>query len=259
MHKNIAKLQLKLTVGIKMTVREYTVALSSLLRCFLFVIMGVWMCMYDGVNGIKVSYTQAKLWDGFACRTDITWDFQQSHNIPLDIVRPPGSPWFVAGSRTRCRQGREWRQKWGCRVGLLAQLRRQPHRLALPSIFLTNARSVIHKTEELELQMVGKKHVQDCCVTIITETWLHLLIPDAAVQLSSHSMHRFNRTSSSSKTRGGGLCVHVHQDWCTNSRVIYTHCSPELELITVMCRPFYLSTFHSRLMLAQLSLGYMTP
>ena len=37
-------------------------------------------------------------------------------------------------------------------------------------------------------------------------------------------MHRLDRTSSSLK-RGGGLCIYIHQGWCTDSRVINTDCS----------------------------------
>lgn len=32
----------------------------------------------------------------------------------------------------------------------------------------------------------------------------------------------------------------MHQGWYTNSSVVNTHCTPELETMTVMCRPFYL-------------------
>lgn len=42
------------------------------------------------------------------------------------------------------------------------------------------------------------------------------------------------------------LCINVHHIWCCNSRVIYTHSSPELEAMTVTRSPFYL---HSPTML----------
>lgn len=104
---------------------------------------------------------------------------------------------------------------------------------------MTNARSIVHKTEELELLVVENYFVWDCGVTIVTETCLHSLIPESAVQLMHHSMHRC-RNDSFGKTREGGLCIYLHQGWCTNSRVVNTHCSPDLETMTVMCRPYYL-------------------
>ena len=48
------------------------------------------------------------------------------------------------------------------------------------------------------------------------------------------------RNRDSGKSRGGGLCVNVHNYWCCNSRVIDTHCCPDLEFLVVSCRPFYL-------------------
>lgn len=75
---------------------------------------------------------------------------------------------------------------------------------------------------------------------IITESWLHPGIPDTAVELAGRSLHRSDRTEDSGKSRGGGLCIYVNKDWCTNSTVIDKHCSPDLELLAVKCRPFYL-------------------
>lgn len=119
--------------------------------------------------------------------------------------RSPSKPWIVVGHKRHHRRRREQRQKRGCRGGLLARLRKQPYKSPLPSIFVTNARSIVHKTGELELLMANNQNIRDCSVMIITETWLHPLIPDSAVQLTGHSMHRFNRNKGSGKSRGGGL------------------------------------------------------
>lgn len=37
-----------------------------------------------------------------------------------------------------------------------------------------------------------------------------------------------------------GLCINVHDNWCTNVNIVNSHCSPDLEYLTVKCRPFYL-------------------
>ena len=76
------------------------------------------------------------------------------------------------------------------RLGLDARLCKQPHRPALPSLFLSNVKSITHKMDELELQMATTSFVQNCSVIFITETWLHSLIPDAAVKLAGHTLHR---------------------------------------------------------------------
>ncbi|CAG5958704.1 unnamed protein product [Menidia menidia] len=88
--------------------------------------------------------------------------------------------------------------------------------------------------------MAGNRYVRDCCVLIITETWLHTQVPDATVQLVDHTRHRWERNSDSGKNRGGGLCIYVHDGWCNNSTVLDRHCSPDLEFMSMRCRPFFL-------------------
>lgn len=68
-----------------------------------------------------------------------------------------------------------------CRVGLLTRLRKQPLKPQLSSIFLSNARSITHKADDMELLIAANKSVCDCCVIIVTGTWLHLAISDTAV------------------------------------------------------------------------------
>ena len=38
----------------------------------------------------------------------------------------------------------------------------------------------------------------------------------------------------------GGLCVYVNSSWCTSAVTVDSHCSPDLEYLTVKCRPIYL-------------------
>lgn len=154
--------------------------------------------------------------------------------------RLPGSPWIVVGSGRQRRRRRERKQKQGCRSGSLLRLRKQPHKPPLLSLYLSNVRSKVHKTDELELQLARNRCVGDCCVLIITESWLHPGIPDASVQLAGRTLHRWDRTKDSGKRRGGGLCIFVHNDWCNNSMIVDKHCSPDLEYVSVRCRPFYL-------------------
>lgn len=63
-------------------------------------------------------------------------------------------------------------------------------------------------------------------------------------------------TEVSNKDRGGRLCVYVNNSWCTNTETVSSHCSLDLELVTVKCRPIYPSIY---LMLAQLWDIYITP
>lgn len=75
----------------------------------------------------------------------------------------------------------EQRQKHCCRGGLLICSKNKPYKPLLRSIFLTNVRSIIPKGGKLELLMANTPIIWDCRVMIITETWLHPLIPDLAI------------------------------------------------------------------------------
>ncbi|KAI3361639.1 hypothetical protein L3Q82_001999 [Scortum barcoo] len=68
-------------------------------------------------------------------------------------------------------------KKRGKRGGLRAKLQANPYRPALPSLFLTNTRSLVNKMDERKLRIVSAKI--DSCVAIVTETWLDNNIPDA--------------------------------------------------------------------------------
>lgn len=227
-----------LFIGTNMAAHVCAAALRSLFLCssvcvlFLLVEFCQAKFMYSRQDLINVGIQQ---------NTAVTSDFHRTHNIPENISRPLGSPWIVIGSGKRRR--RERKQKRGCRAGLVARLKRQPHKPPLPSIFLSNGRSIAHKMEDLELQLATNTSVRDCCVLLIMETWLNPLITDDAVQLAGHTIHCLDRSKDSGKSKGGALCVYVHcvhNDCCVNSRIIHTHCSLDLEALSVVCRPFYL-------------------
>ena len=42
------------------------------------------------------------------------------------------------------------------------------------------------------------------------------------------------------KEKGGGVCFLINEVWCMDTKVVSTSCTPELESLTVKCRPFYL-------------------
>lgn len=87
----------------------------------------------------------------------------------------------------------------------------------------------------------GNRYVRDCCLSIISEIWLHLLISDAAIQLVGRTVHQWDRYKDSSKSRSSGLCIYIHNHWAKDNIAIHKHCSQDLESISVKCRPFFLS------------------
>lgn len=53
-------------------------------------------------------------------------------------------------------------------------------------------------------------------------------------------LHRADRVASlAGKLRGGGLVVYTNRSWCQDAVVVSSHCSANIELLTVKCRPFY--------------------
>ena len=60
--------------------------------------------------------------------------------------------------------------------------------------------------------------------------------------MAGFSMHRHDRTATSGKTRGGGPCRYVNNNWCTKSNIkeVSTFCSSEVEYLKISCRPHYI-------------------
>ncbi|KAI4903013.1 hypothetical protein NFI96_007809, partial [Prochilodus magdalenae] len=147
-----------------------------------------------------------------------------------------------AGSRKRGHRKRCARpQKRGKRAGVRTRLTSKPARAALPSILLSNVCSLENKLDCIRLQRTTRRESRDCCVFVFTETWLSDSVPDAAIQLDGLASFRADRDSAlCGKTRGGGLCVYISTEWCKNSVLVSSYCSPLVEFMVVRCRPFYL-------------------
>ena len=49
------------------------------------------------------------------------------------------------------------------------------------------------------------------------------------VQLAGFSVHRQDRTATSGKTRGGGVCLFVNNSWCAMSNIkeVSRFCAPD--------------------------------
>ncbi|XP_054631629.1 uncharacterized protein LOC129181035 [Dunckerocampus dactyliophorus] len=94
--------------------------------------------------------------------------------------------------------------------------------------------------DELRARITAQSEIRECCVLTFTETWLTEDIPDSAIQLESFAAYRGDRTLASGKHRGGGVCVYVNKRWCTDVQTMEKHCSQDIELLMVKCRPFYL-------------------
>lgn len=91
--------------------------------------------------------------------------------------------------------------KSGCRSGMLMRLWKWSWQL--PSIFLSNSRSLANKMDELKLQVATNNTVKDNCILVFKETWPHPSIPDTAIELAGHTVHQHYRTRDSRRAEEG--------------------------------------------------------
>ncbi|XP_077405180.1 uncharacterized protein LOC144037518 [Vanacampus margaritifer] len=75
---------------------------------------------------------------------------------------------------------------------------------------------------------------------VFTETWLHSDIPDSLCEIEGFSLIRADRTEASGKSRGGGVCIYINDNWCRNYAVRQITCTPDVELLCLSLRPGYL-------------------
>lgn len=132
------------------------------------------------------------------------------------------------------------KRRRGKRGGLHARLKARTSRPPLPSLLLANVRSLENKMDELRTRIISQREIRDCCVLIFTETWLSDNTPDSAVQLQTHSIQRGNRTAASGKHKGGGICIYINNQRCSDVQIVSKHCSIDVEILLLKCRPFYL-------------------
>ncbi len=78
-------------------------------------------------------------------------------------------------------------------------------------------------------------------ILCLSETWLTPSVPDTAVTPSDNfSVLRMDRTAEAGKIKGGGVCFMINKKWCDprNISILSRSCSPHLEHLSIICRPF---------------------
>ncbi len=97
--------------------------------------------------------------------------------------------------------------------------------------------------DDLRARISFQRDIRDCNILCLTETWLTPSVQDTAVTPSDNlSVLRMNRTAETGKTKGGGVCFMINKKWCDprNISILSRSCSPHLEHLSIICRPFYL-------------------
>lgn len=111
--------------------------------------------------------------------------------LDTDTQYPTRESKTARGSMNDCQplHAAEVVQREEAKLGMLVWLRKQPHKPLLPSIFLMNARSLANKMDELQSKIAKNHLIRECCVLIVTESWLHPQIPNGTVQLAGRTIH----------------------------------------------------------------------
>ncbi len=156
---------------------------------------------------------------------------------PLEILRNNVLNNDHLNNRRRRRKHR------GRLAGIRNRLRKRAHSPPLPSILLANVQSLENKMDDLRARISFQRDIRDCNIFCLTETWLTPTVPDTAVTPSDNfSVLRMDRSAEAGKNKGGGVRFFINKKWCDsrNISILSRSCSPHLEHLSIICRPFYL-------------------
>ncbi len=186
------------------------------------------MIMYDKRTLLDIGQRYTNLIQD-TLYTDPAW--------PLEILRS------TEADKGRLNNTRRRRKHRGKRAGIRNRLRKRAHSPPLPSILLANVQSLDNKMDNLRARISFQRDIRDCNIICLSETWLTPSVPDNAVTPSDNfSVFRMDRTAEAGKTKGGGVCFFINKKWCDprNISILSRSCSPHLEHLSIICRPFYL-------------------
>lgn len=148
----------------------------------------------------------------------------------------------------RCHRWQRERKKRGKRARICTRLQANQYKWALPTRliqfnFLTNTCAKSCSTNKMDkIGMRITSHYMNNCSMIITETWLDENILNTAIKLAGYAVHHTDRTKDSSKTKGGGVRIYIHNGWCMATDIIGKHGYSDIEYLMLKCRPFFLPT-----------------
>ncbi len=107
--------------------------------------------------------------------------------------------------------------------------------------------------DDLRARISFQRDIRDCNILCLTETWFTPSVPDTDVRPSDNfSVLRMDRTAEAGITKGGGVCFMINKKWCDprNISILSRSCSPHLEHLSIICRPFYLPREFSSIVVA---------
>ncbi len=194
--------------------------------------------LFIRVSSAMIMYDKRTLFDIGQRYTNLIQDTLSTDPAwPLEILR---NNELNNDHLNNCRRRKKHR---GRCAGIRNRLRERAHSPPLPSILLANVQSLENNMDDLRARISFQRDIRDCNILCLTETWLTPTVPDTAVTPSDNfSVLRMDRTAEAGKTKGGGGCFMINKKWCDprNISILSCSCSPHLEHLSIICRPFYL-------------------
>lgn len=135
------------------------------------------------------------------------------------------------------------RRQRGCRAGVKLRMKKRRFKLCIPIIITVNVMSLVNKIDELESLVKTQRKYKECSMMCFTESWLHEQIPNSNMTIPGfHTVQADRDTTASGKKKGGGLVVFMNSRWCNPGHITVKErvCSPNIELIAIGLRPYYL-------------------
>ncbi|KAL6466262.1 hypothetical protein MHYP_G00263950 [Metynnis hypsauchen] len=142
---------------------------------------------------------------------------QMNKTAPKFLTRYPEIACFAQGTDDFKRK----RKKRGSRGGIRNRLKRRGSRFPLPTIALSNVRSVQNKMTELATLVKYDRDFSKANLICFTETWLTEDVTN--IELEGYSLIRYDRDPiRTAKRTGGGLCMFINKSWATNFTAEYS-------------------------------------
>lgn len=120
-------------------------------------------------------------------------------------------------------------------------MRLKKYKPYVPSVIFGNVRSIANKVDELRLNCKHRYQYRETCLIGLTDTWLEDSISDSAVEIEGFHLVRWDRTKESRKVKVKELHLYISEKWCKNISIKKQLCAPDIKLLCVSIRPFYLA------------------
>lgn len=134
------------------------------------------------------------------------------------------------------------RGKEASEEGVRRRVRARGSKPPLPTVILANTRSLVKQFTELRNAVRYLSEYRESCLLCFTETWLKDTTDNSTLRIIGFSdpIRRDRDAQVTGKRMGGGVCVYINERWCKNYTVRDSHCSEDIELLSLSVRPYYL-------------------